>query len=440
MILIMLTIAKKYRVLNSLLTVYRKHLKTHKRIHDFLKYLWHTCFFLYLELKVFCTILFHSLKSRWRPIVSLSEFVQMKGLVSYKLSDLERVLTPTPRVSTTVDRSYLQSPHSFYIFPEISVSLLPNAVVCGGSNLLLVDEVVVCHDLLDFVTDKTMEELFGRIRVDPGSQRIRWLIRDKNLEPLSVAASFLDACSSNYAHWLTEVLPRIVLFCAQERCKGIPIIINDGLHENIMESLYRVIGDDREVIKLSIGKSLNIDCLYTVSMVGYVPFEQRTTNASGFSHGKFSPYAFDQMSSILINSNGDRVSNPLPKKIFIRRNSGSRKVLNAPDLEKLLESKGYVTVEPETLTFSQQVQLFSNAEEVIGSSGAALANIIFCRPGTKITILMSRYLGSIYWYWQNMACVSGNVVQYCFGDQVENSKGGIHSDFFISPKEIAEIL
>ena len=105
----------------------------------------------------------------------------------------------------------------------------------------------------------------------------------------------------------------------------------------------------------------------------------------------------------------------LAKAIFLRRNSEYRKVVNADEVEKLFLSQGYVVIEPEKLTFLQQVELFNNAKSIVSSSGAALANMIFSPPGTKVSILISKHPDTIYWYWQDIACAYWKSCSYALG-------------------------
>ena len=313
-------------------------------------------------------------------------------------------------------------------------------MVYGGTNLVLADGGVVCHDLYDFTRDYTSEELHGRTRIDPKSARIRWLLHDEKPEPIPVAAAFVDACALNYAHWMTEVLPRIVLFCAEERFRDVPIVVNDGLHKNIMESLLFVAGADREIITLPIGRALAVGELYLTSAAGYVPFEWRTKRLSGHSHGMFSPAAFEMLRSRLKAMVTKTDGEGWPEKIFLRRNSGTRIVINTDELERLLVARGYVIVEPEKLTFLQQIQLFENAKTIVAATGAALSNAILCKPGTHVGIFMAKHKHMIYRYWSNMLAPIQVKVSHVLGKIVQNRGLGIHGDFAIDADCVNDLL
>jgi capsular polysaccharide biosynthesis protein len=313
-------------------------------------------------------------------------------------------------------------------------------MVYGGSNFVLVDDEVVCHDLYDFERDYTSEELHGRCIIGKKARRIRWLLHDEKPERTPAAAAFVDACAPNYAHWLTEVLPRIAIFCANEQFKNIPIVVNDGLHRNIMEALLMVTGANRKIYLLPVGRALQCDVLYLTSATGYVPFDWRSKKSLECSHGLFSPMAFEVLCQRLKSYVQTIKPNNWPEKIYLRRNSEIRNIVNSVAIEKFFESNGYTVIEPEKLTFAQQVAIFTNAKAIVGSSGAALANLIFTPPGSDVLIFFSKHPDTIYWYWQNIACACGKTVKYVLGDISDSKLAGIHSSFSVDVDNIVPFI
>lgn len=406
--------------------IYTSHLKQYAFVSRTVSWIWRNGYPIYIAINIF-----NRKAKRWRTLTKLSEFSKNRELPIYKLLDAACVETPEPKVFPGCDQGYLISPHERYEFPEIFVTIINNATIFGRTNFILAEGEVICHDLFDFKRDYTSEELHGRAVIDPLFQRIRWLHRDDAAQRLPAAAAFVDACATNYAHWLSEVLPRVSAFCSEENFKGIPIVVDDRLHKNIMESLFLVVGSEREIIRLPVGRALYVDKLYVTSVAGYVPFERRTNKLSGHSHGVFCSHTFECLRKDLLSLAQKNENVSWPEKILIRRNSGARNFTNMADLEKLLVLHGYVIVNPEKYTFLQQVQLFGNAKIIIGSSGAALANIVFSSPETKIIILIGKHPDTSYWYWQNMACSSGKTVSYVMGEISARNCYGIHADFSV---------
>ena len=48
------------------------------------------------------------------------------------------------------------------------------------------------------------------------------------------------------------------------------------------------------------------------------------------------------------------------------------------------------------MKFSEEIDLFYNAECIVGLHGAGLANIVFCKPGTKVIELTNITTASMY--------------------------------------------
>ena len=76
-----------------------------------------------------------------------------------------------------------------------------------------------------------------------------------------------------------------------------------------------------------------------------------------------------------------------PRKIFLDRSTSKFnhcKIFNQSSLNKWLKKDNFSIYTPETLSQEKQICLFNNASIILGAHGAALTNIIFCKPGTKV--------------------------------------------------------
>jgi hypothetical protein len=93
---------------------------------------------------------------------------------------------------------------------------------------------------------------------------------------------------------------------------------------------------------------------------------------------------------------------PSPPKIFLSRLSRSRAnphyraLQNEAALAEALEAIGFVTIEPELLTFKQQLALFAKAEVVVCPGGSGIFNAAFCPPSARIVTIESstKYIGT----------------------------------------------
>lgn len=412
-----------------------KQIRKNKKVHNFIYWvLWKlSCFYRYIYFYV--RLLF---KLNRYPLVPLHGFIREHNLKKCVLFQSAQVKTPSPIFFPEKYQRKIISPHDQYIFPDVVETLIADGLVIGASNLVIANNEVVHHDLYHFSNDFTSEEMHCRSFVWPSRNRITWLDSFETLEEIAEAAVFTDACAMNYAHWMTEVLPRVNIFCANEKNINIPIIVNDHLHSNILESLKIIAGTNRKIITIQKNQALLVHRLYVISVVGYVPFGRRTNRLKNSSHGLFSPDALMSLKDRVIKYyENDFHANK--NKFYIKRNSNLRNITNQDEVEELLVKYGFSIVEPEKISFKDQVEIFHNAEVIIGATGAAFGNIIFCQPTAKVIIMISDYKYMPYWYWQNMACAVGNRVTYVIG-RTNRFISHLHSDFIVNCEDVISAI
>jgi capsular polysaccharide biosynthesis protein len=103
-----------------------------------------------------------------------------------------------------------------------------------------------------------------------------------------------------------------------------------------------------------------------------------------------------QVYATLVEKAHSEIDTTWPKRIFVSRRSISRQkggayraLLNEDALIDAIRSAGFTVVEPESLSFPEQICMFSEAEIVVGLGGAGMFNTVFCRPGTKVVTIES---------------------------------------------------
>jgi capsular polysaccharide biosynthesis protein len=80
---------------------------------------------------------------------------------------------------------------------------------------------------------------------------------------------------------------------------------------------------------------------------------------------------------------------PSSRRLYVGRGRTKRRVvLNEDEVLALLEPAGFEAVSMDGRSVTEQAEIFASAEIVVSTHGAALANLVFCRPGTAIIELM----------------------------------------------------
>ena len=366
---------------------------------------------------------------------NLEEYYNAAQLQIIKIFDKATTNTDVPKVFPIEKISSLVRPYTNYVFPEVYVAEVSDAWLRSKTNVVSVGNKAILQDLYDPVKDYMYEELAGRYLLNTKKKLISFLDYDNSPINLDSAATFLDAVAYNYAHWVTEVLPRIAAFCTLKQFKNVPILIDDGLHPNIIESLALIVEEDRQVYLLSKKLKIKVKKLYVVSATGYIPVQPKNKNLD--NQGMFSPYALKLIRNRIFAIIDNLPAKDSPKKIYLKRNSKHRILINEKEIIKILINKGYVIIEPEKLSFLKQVSIIKNAKYIMGVSGASFGNLIFASSDSEINILIGEAKNTPYWYWQNIALAVNLKVNYFFG-KINNLSDGVHSDFTINPKLILQ--
>jgi hypothetical protein len=227
---------------------------------------------------------------------------------------------------------------------------------------------------------------------------------------------------------------------------GVPLVIDADLHPNIMRSIALVAGPEAPLYRLAHDQSVRVGVLHNVSPTGYVPFKLRPQPVDTICHGLFGGQALQGMVGQLRRGIGGLAPGPERPKLFIRRNSAIRQIVNEAQIAEALSKLGFVTFEPECLTLDEQVATFSRAGMIVGATGAAIANLVFVPPDCPIVVLMPKFQHTAYWYWRRMAAAAGaGPVVHVSGDQIDPLEDpfaplAVHADFAVGLRDVLDAV
>ena len=80
-----------------------------------------------------------------------------------------------------------------------------------------------------------------------------------------------------------------------------------------------------------------------------------------------------------------------PRRLYLRRR-GSRRVVNERAVTAVLGERGFEVLDPDGLTFREQVAVFAGAEALVGPHGAAFSNGIFSRRLAALELYQPRHV------------------------------------------------
>jgi capsular polysaccharide biosynthesis protein len=190
--------------------------------------------------------------------------------------------------------------------------------------------------------------------------------------------------ADNYGHWLVEMLPKAYLAKRELKIEDWPVVVHktSAALQSIMRQSLDVIGISEDKI------------IVTDSQPAY--FEDLLVVDGLTSHAIYiSPPVMECMEFI-----ASKAAFGIHDSLYaVRRPATSRDFENEPEVSEVFQQAGYTEIETASLSFLEQVRAFKSATRVVGPMGAALTNIIFCRPGTEILIFMpATALELFFWH------------------------------------------
>lgn len=315
--------------------------------------------------------------------------------------------------------------------PDIGLYKFRDVIVHRGSDLIInLKERMAINDYCATVGDDKNKVYDDSITKAFAGNILIVRLSNKKLDTDS-AISLNGKYSFNYYHAIYETLIKLVVIAehVDKFPESIPFLIDEDTE--IIPSLKRIFeilseGLKHNVLSIPKGYSYLVKDLYWVSSVNFL-----TPNHKDYLLAKDSEYVFDRENTLklkekLLVYKSEQV---FPKRIFVSRRGTNHRRFNEDEVFEILERRGFKKVYPQELTIEEQVSLFNGAEWIIGGSGAALTNLLFCSSFCKV-VCLSRYTKIMAPVFIPPVCFNqASIVYY------RSSKGSsvpiVHSDFSI---------
>ena len=222
-------------------------------------------------------------------------------------------------------------------------------------------------------------ELLADVSVEWGRKaEENWAFRRLLLpKPQPVTGRTLVLASTGgdtYFHWITDVLPRLGL----ARRGGYDPASFDWVLVNGLTHPFQ-----KETLK-HLGILENCCLSFHKTELAYEMEEALLPSLPGVP-GVVPPETVDFLRNAFPTEKNSR-----SRKIFIGRSAAKHRVLiHENEIWPQLQKRGYESVDCGKMSVQKQAEVFGSAEVVVGAHGAALTNLVFCRPGTLVVELFS---------------------------------------------------
>ena|GEM_PF-854935 len=233
--------------------------------------------------------------------------------------------------------------------------------------------------------------LRGLVTPLPGSSEMVWLSwQVKRRIQLPEAILLSGRCSFNFYHWLIEYLPRLKEIEARGGLSDVPVLVSNQMPFQHYEALSVFLSPDQPIVSLDPRTLAEVERLHVPSFSTYVPDD---FDSPLWKMGVVSRAHVEFLRERVLGAIGDEASASSPRKVFLSRaRNVGRAMSNEREIVKLCRDAGFTVVYPELMSFREQVECFRHADVIMGPSGAAFANVVFCRPGTRVYALTSERL------------------------------------------------
>jgi capsular polysaccharide biosynthesis protein len=269
------------------------------------------------------------------------------------------------------------------------------------------------------------------------AQSSQYLIRRCKSDQLFLDSGIflIGRCDENWYHFLLDTLPRIIYF--ENLPKNIPILIRKDIPET-SKMLIRMISD-REIVELE------SDSLVTVKKLYFCParstaFDSKPSSNEDLVH--FSPKSYQVLRKTLLLSFENRVSHDKDHRLLLIREGTARNVVNMNSLRGIFIEFNFGLKRIDSEFFNNQVNVFNGADFIVTAGGAALANMLFMKPDSKVMVLQS-YRNRKILIWEKLAAACKVEIIPVYGFPLYHGRNWamrLHSSFYISQRKVRKIL
>ena len=192
------------------------------------------------------------------------------------------------------------------------------------------------------------------------------------------------AGNRNYWHWLFDVLPRL------ELCKNF-IKLNDIDFFLLPDQTQQFQIDTLNLLNIPLNKRISSKNFRHIKAKKLIVTEHPVMISGNATKDiENIPSWISEWLKITFLNNSVTSNKKIKNKIYIDRSEKNitqkpqRIISNEKEIKKYLIKNNFIIIKLHEINFKEQVDLFYNADCVVGLHGGGFSNIVFCKPGTKI--------------------------------------------------------
>ena len=350
-----------------------------------------------------------------RSVFLLCQWRLCDTLRSYRCADIayldqqppERSLAPAQTSRVYLPRTSLAHPPRAQQVevPALNLYHFESAIISPVSSHIITAERVIL-ERIPYLDQQYCNYATGAImRHDQQRALYRHRPQQQQLEQGILIAG---NGAGNYYHWLIEILPKLHHVCQQQLFSHSNTLLLPAYASSIpafARSIEAVLGKQRpQIIYLDPTQQYQVKQLYTLTSPSGILFNPRQILADP----TYNYYRKESLQAIrhtllqqvqrynpavLREHTAKLQFEQKHRRLYLARKPAASRAYNQRQVRQLLvEQHNYCEVYLEDHPLEVQIWLFANARVIVGASGAAWANLIFCRPGTRAISWLPEHL------------------------------------------------
>jgi hypothetical protein len=259
-----------------------------------------------------------------------------------------------------------------------------NATVFGSSNIIVCNKQIL-YDLPFYdISGKYRYTDSKIIKISNRKKAIYWKGKKHQINR---AVWMGGNYSWNYYHLMFEFAIKFLNLNKLNIPLDVPVLVDEICFDVPQyKELINIMNTQRRML-VSASKTgrYNIRNLYYVNCPSFIPPNLVNDNTITADDVQFDMEMLSELRTFLLPYSSER---KFPAKIFISRKktTSGRRPFNEDEVIDLCSQFGFETVSPEEFSFRDQIALFNQAQYIIGGSGAAFTNLLFCNRNCKAII------------------------------------------------------
>lgn len=330
----------------------------------------------------------------------------------------EEVATPEVKIMPSFDTSFKHLEGDKFVSHDIFTTVLEGVLYEPGNGVVLTESRKILAESLYPNMD--------RITIAGAFLNKNFVLKrlfEKPVETISGYSSIYQGLPNGYYHKIIDLVPRCYL-------------LNQSEYSNIDDIKLLYVEPSSETEKLLVPKLIPPNVQLTALKPGRLYYLEKLilpTYLTQFGSGYLPTPYLENLRDRVLPKRPSKRSN----RVYISRAKSAsqlkkRHILNEEDLFNALEKRGFKLYQLEDYSLEEKIEIFYDAEIVVGTHGSGLSHIVFSE---QVKVLEFQIMGKMQTYFYYLCkALDHNYRYWCAG------KSNTRENFSVDVHKITRLL